>query len=420
MTYVGEDRFEAGMAAYFAQHAWGNTTLQDLIDALSASSGRDLSEWQRGWLETAGVDRLALERAGDGLELLGTGPAGDPRPQVLAIGAYRSNGDSLDRVAVDRIEVQGARTPVDLPADADFYLVNDDDLTFATGRPDPATRDDFFGQAAGLPTPLSRGVAVTTVWDMLLNGEATAAEVVTCVTGVLRRETSGSVIEPYLQMAADAAELWSTDAERAGLLAQVAETCRELATDPTRRVPALRIAARTAVDLDTLTMLQAEASDDVDLQWRILVRKSELGADVEEAVARLGENDPDPDSWVRAVAVKAASPDQSDKESVWQTVVGDRKVPVSDVGAVMSAFWRPGQSEVLAPYADKYLSLLSDLDHGGMIPAMVYTKRLFPVFGVGPEFVDRAVGAADKAAPVVRKSLVEHADIVGRMLRARG
>ena len=63
MTYVGEEQFSAGMAAYFAQHAWGNTTLQDLIDALAATSGRDLDVWRAGWLETGG-HRPAGARAG--------------------------------------------------------------------------------------------------------------------------------------------------------------------------------------------------------------------------------------------------------------------------------------------------------------------------------------------------------------------
>ena len=38
MEYVGEASFSAGMTAYFARHAWGNTTLQDLIDALARSA----------------------------------------------------------------------------------------------------------------------------------------------------------------------------------------------------------------------------------------------------------------------------------------------------------------------------------------------------------------------------------------------
>jgi aminopeptidase N len=50
---------------------------------------------------------------------------------------------------------------------------------------------------------------------------------------------------------------------------------------------------------------------------------------------------------------------------------------------------------------------------------MVHTRRLFPLFAIGPEYLDRAVDAAEAAAPVVRKTLVERADEVRRMLAAR-
>ena len=49
MHYVGESTFEAGMAAYFTRHAWGNTTLQDLIEELASASGRDLNVWRTAW-----------------------------------------------------------------------------------------------------------------------------------------------------------------------------------------------------------------------------------------------------------------------------------------------------------------------------------------------------------------------------------
>ena len=39
--------------------------------------------------------------------------------------------------------------------------------------------------AAALPTALSRGVAVATLYDMLITGEATAADLVHCLVGVL-------------------------------------------------------------------------------------------------------------------------------------------------------------------------------------------------------------------------------------------
>ena len=45
VAWVGREEFLAGVRAYFADHAWGNTTLQDLFAQLEKTSGRDLSAW---------------------------------------------------------------------------------------------------------------------------------------------------------------------------------------------------------------------------------------------------------------------------------------------------------------------------------------------------------------------------------------
>ena len=39
-AYVGVENFLAGLRSYFADHAYGNTTLSDLLSAVEASSGR--------------------------------------------------------------------------------------------------------------------------------------------------------------------------------------------------------------------------------------------------------------------------------------------------------------------------------------------------------------------------------------------
>ncbi len=418
MTYVGEANFVAGMTGYFARHAWGNTTLQDLIDALAAASGRDLDAWRAGWLETAGTDRLTLDES-DGTVLVADGPGGRPRPQVLAVGAYRRDGDRLTRTALVEVEVQGPRTPVDLPSGADFVLINDDDLTFATTRPGPAGAPALLAAAPALPTAISRGVAVATVWDMLITGEITAAEAAQAVPAVLAAETSEAVIEPYLTMAGDIAELWAPDRDRAAHAASVAAVCRDLARQDGRRQVALRAFARVAGDLDEVEWLQGQAGDDVDLQWRALVRKAELGGDTAGEVAGLLERDPDPDAGPRALAVRAAAPDAAAKAAVWQELAVNRAVPIGSFGAVATAFWRPGQDELLAPYAQRYVELLPGLDRGGMILAMVFTGRLFPRFAVDEALLDRAERAAADTAPVVRKTLLEKADLVRRMLRSR-
>ncbi|MFC8197775.1 aminopeptidase N [Streptomyces sp. NPDC057298] len=417
MTYVGEDNFRAGMAAYFARHAWGSATLQDLIDALSKSGGRDLDTWRAAWLATAGTDRFALERDGDAVTLVA---AGTPRPQVLAVGAYGRKGEALARTALVRVEVTQPRTPLTgLPSDADILLINDEDLTFATTRPDPATRDAFFRTAAHLPTAISRGVATATVWDMLTTGEATAAEAGRCITAVLAAETADAVIEPCLTLAADIAELWAPDSERPGLTAAVADTCRRLAADSGRRRVALRGLARTATHPDDLVWLREQAGDDVDLRWRVLAREAEFGGDVSSEAAHLLERDPDPDAWVRALTVRAALPDPAAKAEVWQKLAVDRAVPVNSVRQVAAAFWRPAQDALLTPYTQRYLELIPHLHRGGMIPAMVFASSLFSPHAVDSAYIEQAQRLSREATPVVRNNLLERSDAVSRMLRSR-
>jgi aminopeptidase N len=226
------------------------------------------------------------------------------------------------------------------------------------------------------------------------------------------------VVEPHLTRVCEAAERWSPEQDRSRLLAEVAATCRRLATVPARRQVALRGVARTAGDLGELAWLRDAAGDDVDLQWRALVRQAQLATVDTAEVDALRERDPDPDSWLRALEVRAAAPEPDAKEEVWQTLLG-RTVPVGSVGKVAAAFWRPDQAEVLQPFAERYVEALPRFHEGGMIPAMVYSVRLFPLVGIEGADVDRIEQAAADAAPVVRKEVVERADLVRRMLRAR-
>ena len=420
-TYLGEETFKRGMAAYFARHAWGNTVLQDLFTELAEASGRDLDTWRHKWLEEAGIDLLVLERGEDGYELVATPAPGtdSPRPHVVGVGAYRRTADGLERTAFETVEIAGERTPVGLPDGADLYLANDDDLTFAKTRPDGDSRPALFELAAQLPTAVSRGVAVSTVRDMLVSGEAGAHEVVDCLVRVLRTETAPTCVEPYLGFATRVAELWTADSDREAVGAMVSGLCREYVDQGRYEQVALRAWSRTASP-DDLARLEEAAESDTDLRWRVLVRQAELG-DVpsEDELDRLVSEDSDPDAWVRALTVRTAVASAEAKERAWTALVDERKVPISSVGAVATAFWRPGQEELLAPYAERYVEAVPTLHHGGMISAMVYAGVLFPLFGVDEAYLDRAVEVSRQAVPVVQARLEERADEVRRMLVAR-
>jgi aminopeptidase N len=419
MHFVGEDTFCAGMSAYFVEHAWGNTTLDDLVGSLEQASGRDLQPWRTAWLETAGVDRLGIEHTDEGLVLTAVGAHGAPHPQVVGVGAYRRAGEALEQVGSALVEVTGERTAVEGLPEADLYLVNHDDTTFATTRPDAAGRDMLLGHPSGLPTTLARAVAMATVWDMLSSAEASAAEAVGAFTDVLSVETVETVAEPCLELALTAAQRWAPESERIALEAQVAAAARHLLDAGVSRHSALRRLAQTATSEADLAALREQAGDDLDLQWYVLQRRAELGDVDTDAVQALQERDPDPDAWVRALCVRASSPSAEAKEEAWTALV-ERTAPIQSASTVAAAFWRPGQDDVLAPYAERYIEALPTLHEGGMIPGLTLALNLFPVFAIDEAWVTHAREvAAAQAAPVVVSALTERSEEVLRMVHTR-
>ena len=58
VAWVGQDHFFEGLRRYFKRHEWSNTTLADLLSCLAETSGRELGDWSKVWLETAGVNTL--------------------------------------------------------------------------------------------------------------------------------------------------------------------------------------------------------------------------------------------------------------------------------------------------------------------------------------------------------------------------
>ena len=88
----GVDHFMAGLRAYFDKHAWGNTTLADLMVELERESGRDLTAWSQEWLETAGCNTLrpAFDLGADGaFTAFAVRPGGTGRPPDPAGAPHR-------------------------------------------------------------------------------------------------------------------------------------------------------------------------------------------------------------------------------------------------------------------------------------------------------------------------------------------
>jgi aminopeptidase N len=278
----------------------------------------------------------------------------------------------------------------------------------------------LLGSAGVLPDPLSRALAVTTAWDMVVQGELDAEAFLAAVLDVLRVERSPGVVEPFLALALRAAEQWSRPEVIPERLAGLADVAAALAEVPDHRQPALRTLAACASTPGHLELLDAAAADDLDLAWRVLTRRAALGEHDDDAVERLLERDPDPDATVRALGVRAAAPDDDAKAQAWIEVFERRSVPHSlPLQQLATCFWRPDQRALMLPWAHRYLDEVEELAGGGMLAAGGLVRNMFPTLG-DQAFVERAraIATAPGANPLVRTTLLTGADTVARKLRA--
>jgi aminopeptidase N len=417
MAYVGEDSFVEGLRAYFREHAWGNTVLDDLMSAIGAAAGRDLSEWTVAWLDRAGTDVLRL----DGSTITATAPDDEgPRPHHLEIGSYAVSDDGLALVGTTSVETVGAATPVRLP-EADLHLLNAADLTFAAVRPDAGSVQALLDHAADLPEAVDRAQAVVTGFQMVSDGELSADVLFDCVLDVLAREKSPAVVESFLAVALELAQRWLAQDRIPDALERLAGVSATLADDPDHTTSGLRTLASSACSAEHLARLDAAAGSDVDLAWRVATRRAALGHYDEETVEALLARDPDPDAGVRALAVRTARPLSDAKAEAWMELFEKRNIPGGPMlGAIVRSFWQPQQDDVLLPFAERFLDEIPALAGGGMLAVFGLMFGMFPQVG-DDAFVSRAHGmAADpECDPTVRAALLIGTDTLSRRERAR-
>ncbi|WP_415855030.1 aminopeptidase N, partial [Sinomonas sp. G460-2] len=232
VAYVGEDAFFAAAREYFAKHAFGNTTLADLLDALGRASGRPMDTWAAAWLQTAGLPVLEPEIEYDGggrlarvaLRQIAVDPVSGrnvPRPHRLRVGLYsRAAAGELLRTRSVEVDLVGELT--ELPEltgveSPDLLLVDDEDLTYAKVRLDPASERTVRASLGDVSDPLARALCWTALWHGARDGVSPARDYVRAVARFGPAETTIGVLLTVLDNARHAIERYSSASERDAL-----------------------------------------------------------------------------------------------------------------------------------------------------------------------------------------------------------
>ena len=209
---VGPEVFRRGVGDYLKTHAYGNTTLGDFLDAISAAAGLDLEAWSQEWLLEPGTNSVAVklecedERISS-LSLIQSAPQDWPtrRTHRTQLGLYRFEGDE---VIVQTLPViySGAQTEVVTSGQPcpDLVYPNHGDWDFARARLEPDVLPILGTRLASFSEPLSRAMLWQGVWEMVLETQLKVTDYVDFVLSNISRESDDAVVRQVLDTLEDA------------------------------------------------------------------------------------------------------------------------------------------------------------------------------------------------------------------------
>jgi aminopeptidase N len=382
VAWVGVDAFFAGVSAYFRKHGWGNTTLADLLAELEVASGRDLTEWSKLWLETAGVNALHPEIVTDdagvitSFSVLQSAIAEYPtiRPHRLAIGFYNQRGGKLVREHRVELDVDGERTEVDelvgLPR-PDLVLLNDDDLAYAKIRLDEQSHGVALGNLSEIEDPLARALVWSAVWDATRDAETRASDYLALVGGNVASETESTTLRIVLANAVLAASAYVAPEHRAESRRALADELWRLAQEAApgsdaqfQFVMNFATIAEAGSHVDELAALhdgtlQLEGLEiDADLGWELLIALVAAGrAGDAEIDARLA-NDNTATGQQSAANARAAIQTLEGKERAWASLVDVDTATNTIVRETAEGFLRASDPALLEAFVERYFAML--------------------------------------------------------------
>jgi aminopeptidase N len=389
-AYVGLDSFLAALRQYFVDHAYGNTTLADLLSALERESGRDLTDWSKQWLETSGINTLRPDFAvgADGryerFAILQEAPIdaahdNQPRTHRLAVGFYRTD-EAGALVRTDRIELDVAGERTEVPAAvglaaADFVLVNDDDLTYCKVRLDEGSLAHLASGGLGrLTESLPRALVWAAAWDMVRDAELgildyldlvraniDAEHDIGIVSSIQRQIGNGLAAYATPSVAEAGWSRWAEKAEQA-LRAAPPGSDHQLAW-----AQAFLAAARTPEHAAVARrLLEADGGVpglivDTDLRWTTLQSLAAMGAVTDDEIAQELDRDPTAAGQRSAATARALMPTAEAKAEAWRLAVEDESLPNAMQEAVIAGFAHPLHGELIAPYRQTYFESVSEV-----------------------------------------------------------
>jgi aminopeptidase N len=404
--FVGEEKFKAGLRSYFQTHAYGNATLKDFMASLTAASGRDLSGWQKQWLQTAGVNmvtpRFLCENGKvKSFSLLQSPDAATKilRPHRTQVGFYAHEKAGFKLKAKLPVEYSAAETA--LPAAVgmacpDFVWANEGDYDYAKVALDSASLKVAKESLAAIADPFTRQSVYHTLWHMVQDGGLSAQELFKVIFEQARLETDSKVLREVLDLRAPLFHYLAESFYR-----EYQQRTEEFLQDSLAKAKAgsdlqliwfrayVEEARSESGQARLIGLLKGKnlvrgISIDQDRRWEIVSSLARWGnAQGAALIAAELKRDPSDNGQKAAIGAESLLPDLANKKKwfarIARTEKGGREYKSAELRPAMhSLFLGREQEAQLGNFTDAYFDLVSKSKNADEEFIGRFTERMFP------------------------------------------
>ena len=445
VAWVGQENFMAALKVYFDKHSWGNTVLDDLLVELERTSGRDVRAWSAKWLETAGVNTLAVEVENDeagnisnlgirqsyaeGFETL--------RPHRAVIGFYNLVDGKLTRTDRIELDIDGELTVVEEALGKkrpDLLLLNDEDLAYAKIRLDERSIETAIKHLGDIDSSVARGVVWGSLWDTVRDAQMPARKYVDLVLNNIGQETNSTALRTQINNLSATLHSFVAPEAREETRHRAADRLWELACvaepDSDAQLQLLQAFINQTRTEDQYNNVQRlfegeltlEGLDiDADLRWNLVCRLATGGRFSTEQIAAELENDNTANGQQYAAQAYASIPTAEAKAEYWNKIMVTGELSNMIQRYAISGF-KSGKPELIAQYNEPYFEQIEGIwrsrSHeismqiiGGMYPSEPTAELL--------ERTEAYLASLPEDAAALYRQIAEARDGVARALKVQ-
>lgn len=184
--YLGPEKFKKGVQLYFKEHAGENAELKDFMASLSQTSKKDLGQWQKLWLQTAGLNTVHVDLTCQKgkikeLKLRQTAPEEHPtiRPHAFKVAFFDTKDSQLIASKVIKVylskpetliaEVKGSQCP-------QLVHPNFEDHGYFKASLDKNSVNTLKSDIDKIKNPFVREMLWSSLWEMVRDAEISLSE----------------------------------------------------------------------------------------------------------------------------------------------------------------------------------------------------------------------------------------------------